>query len=166
MNRGRLEPIAQHHDVQHFDCGEASLGSFLANAALEEHQAGMSHTQVWCDDDGSVIGYYTLVPTSIGRRAHGLPRPARGSRDEVPGYLLAKLAIASPHQKKQYGAQLLVHALEAVVEAADRVGGRVVYVEAGGNDAFRFYERADFTPIEQSYGLWMSIETARLALRA
>lgn len=125
----------------------------------------MSHTEVWCTDDGVVVGYYTLTPAQITARAHGVPRPARGSRDSVPGFLIAKLAVSSSHQNHGHGSRLLVHALESIVVAADRVGGRVIYVEAGGNDAHRFYVRADFNEIEQSYGLWMSVETARLALR-
>lgn len=58
--------------------------------------------------------------------------------------LLAKLALDRSMQGEGLGSELLVVALETIVEAARRVGGKVVVVDAIDDEAAAFYERHDF----------------------
>jgi ribosomal protein S18 acetylase RimI-like enzyme len=58
--------------------------------------------------------------------------------------LLAKLALDRSVQGQGLGSELLVVALETIVEAARRVGGKVMVVDAIDEAAAAFYERHDF----------------------
>jgi ribosomal protein S18 acetylase RimI-like enzyme len=79
--------------------------------------------------------------------------------------LLAKLALDSSVQGRGLGAELLVAALELIVVAARRVGGRVVVVDAIDDPARSFYERHDFERLPgQPYRLVMKLSSAAKAL--
>ncbi len=61
--------------------------------------------------------------------------------------LLAKLALERRLQGHGLGSELLVVALRTIVEAARRVGGRFVVVDAIDAAAVRFYEHHDFVAV-------------------
>jgi len=63
------------------------------------------------------------------------------------------------------GTQLLLDAVERIVEAADRAGGRVIVVDAIDAEAHRFYGHHGFRAIEHSNRLVMKLSTARAILR-
>ncbi|MEO6627847.1 MAG: GNAT family N-acetyltransferase, partial [Aquihabitans sp.] len=93
------------------------------------------------------------------------PRLARGAPQQIPAILLAKLALHSSIQGRGLGAELLVEALNTIVTAARRAGGRVVLVDAINEDARAFYEHHDFQPLPgQSQRLVMKLSTAAKAL--
>ncbi|MGQ0826011.1 MAG: GNAT family N-acetyltransferase [Actinomycetota bacterium] len=72
------------------------------------------------------------------------PAVGRGSPDQIPALLLARLALDREHHGRGLGAQLLVDALELIVDNARRVGGRLVVVDAIDDGAGKFYERHGF----------------------
>jgi predicted N-acetyltransferase YhbS len=57
---------------------------------------------------------------------------------------LAKLALDKGSQESGLGRELLVRALERIVEVAKEAGGRLVVVDAIDDDAASFYEHHDF----------------------
>ena len=65
------------------------------------------------------------------------------------------------------GAELLIHALDTVIAAARRAGGRVVLVDAIDDNARKFYERHDFHLLPgHDRRLVMKLSTAAKALGA
>ena len=58
--------------------------------------------------------------------------------------ILAKLALDRRFQRKGLGAELLVRALERIVEAAKQAGGKLVVVDAIDDETATFYEHHDF----------------------
>lgn len=160
-----LEPITEEHDLAAFDCGEASLDNYLRREARSAHASGETRTHVWAaPETGKVLAYFTLMPTMVV--SADLPRSFRLSgRKQMPGYLIAKLALDASLRGKGLGPELLLDALATVVTAADAVGGRVIVVDSlEDNKVHAFYLRADFIAIDGSYRLWMSVATAREAL--
>ena len=161
-----LETLTDEHDVSSFECGEESMDAWLRNAARTGQRSGMSQTHVWARPDRTVCGYFSIAPTSV--IPDGLSTRERGRGDKpLPGYLLAKLALASDlrGQSPPIGPLLLIDALTTIVEAADRVGGRLVVVDALNEAAHRFYQSADFRPIEGTNRLVAKVSTVRSALR-
>ena len=59
---------------------------------------------------------------------------------------------------------MLLDALERIVDAADRAGGRVIVVDAIDDTAHRFYSHHDFRAIRHSNRLVMKLATAAAIL--
>ena len=90
---------------------------------------------------------------------------ARGAPRQIPAILSAKLALDSTMHGRGLGAGLLVHALDTVLAAARRAGGRVVLVDAIDDEAREFYEHHDFQQLpRQPRRLVMKLSTAAKAL--
>jgi GNAT superfamily N-acetyltransferase len=90
-----------------------------------------------------VIAYYSLAPHLVLRERRP-KRVGRGSPDEIPSILLARLAVVETLQQQGVGKMLLADALARVVHTLEIVGGRLVVVDAVDERAARFYERHGF----------------------
>ncbi len=156
--------LSDEHDAAGFDCGNRVLDLWLQDQALRAERAGVSATTVWTPaGEQRVVAYHSIAPTLLRREQLPSPRIAAGC-SEVPGFLLGRLALDSSLQGKRLGSQLLLDALEVVVAAGDRGGGRVIVVDAIDDVALAFYEHHDFVRVGDSRRLVMKISTARRAL--
>lgn len=156
--------ITEDHDTSAFDCGQESLNQWLAGQAVRAAQAGVSATTVWTPPhDQHVVAFYSIAPTVL--RRNELPsRSMTGGYTTIPGYLLGRLALDRKLQGQGLGSQLLLDALERIVSASDRGGGRVIVVDAIDEGAAAFYEHHDFQPITGTDRLVMKVATARAAV--
>ena len=106
-------------------------------------------------EDGSVAGCFAVAPHTIDR--DDLPRSqGRGAPRQIPAVLLAKLAIDRRLQGQRLGSELLVVALTTIVDAARRVGGKMVVVDGIDEAAVRFYILNDAT----DPGAWIDRPTS------
>lgn len=156
----RFERISDKHSVDAFRCGNTDLDDWLVGAALNSDRSGTARVYLWLGHSGEVIGYFAITPHTI--RREGLPRSvARGSPDVIPGFLLARLAVAESAQGRGNGGRLLVEALRTTLEATRVGGGRVIVVDAIDDHAHTFYEHFGFKPIPETGGrLVMKASTA------
>lgn len=154
------QALTDDHDVSQFDSGNDSLDQWLQRDARRAHGAGISRTTVWtAANDRAVVAYHAIAPTQIARI--DLPsRSLSGGYSQVPGYLIGRLALDKSLHGQGLGTQLLLDALERIVEAAERAGGRVILVDAIDDAAHRFYRHHDFHAIEKSNRLVMKLATA------
>jgi GNAT superfamily N-acetyltransferase len=158
------QSLTEGHDASHFDSGNDSLNRWLAREALRAHRAGISRTTVWTSPgDRSVVAYHAIAPTQVARI--DLPtRSLSAGYSHVPGYLIGRLALDRTLHGQGLGTQLLLDALERIVEAADRAGGRVIVVDAIDDAAHRFYVHHGFHAIEGSDRLVIKLATAAAIL--
>ncbi|MGF1617053.1 MAG: GNAT family N-acetyltransferase [Acidimicrobiia bacterium] len=147
----RLERITEHHSVSSFRCGNADLDNWLAESALNSDRSGTARVYVWLDELGEANGYFAIAPHTL-RRERLPPSVARGSPHAIPGYLLARLAVAESLQGRGNGGRLLVEALRTTLEAIRVGGGRVIVVDAIDDHAHNFYEHFGFKPIPETGG--------------
>lgn len=141
----RIEPLADDHDLEPCRCGHASLDAWLCEHAHTATRQG-TRTYVLLEGDADVVaGYFAIAPHLLERDA-ARRRIGRGAPDRVPAILLAKLAVREDLQGRGLGADLLIHALTTILNAARSAGGRVVVVDAIDDDAAGFYRAHDFTP--------------------
>jgi len=158
----RVGPLADH-DLSAFGCGNAALDDWLRRHARTATGQG-TRTYVLVDEDDLVVGYFALAPHLLVRD-DAPPRLARGAPHQIPAILLAKFALDSTIQGRGLGAELLVRALDTVLVAARRAGGRVVLVDAIDDEARAFYEHHDFQSLpSQPQRLVMKLSTAAKAL--
>lgn len=146
MSYRQPEPLARHHRLEDFRCGEAALDEWLTRHARAAHAAGSARVFVTTLDDAeTVVGYYALAAAQVApeeateRVRKGQP-PARG----IPAVLLARLAVHEAHQGVGLGQSLLRDVLRRCVAAAESIGARVLLVHAKHERAKAWYLRFGF----------------------
>jgi predicted N-acetyltransferase YhbS len=138
------EPLADHHEIQEFKSGEASLDDWLRRRARANQKSGASRTYVVCEQE-RVIGYYALasgavtVESASGRLRRNMPDP-------IPVVVLARLAVDHGWQGKGLGRALFRDAAHRVMNAADAIGIRGIVVHAISEEAKKFYLALGFDP--------------------
>jgi GNAT superfamily N-acetyltransferase len=154
------QPLTQDHDVSQFGSGNESLDRWLQREALRAHRAGISRTTVWTTpDDRAVVAYHAIAPTQLAR-VDLASRSLSAGYSQIPGYLIGRLALDQTLHGQGPGTQLLLDALERIVNAAARAGGRVIVVDAIDDAAHRFYRHHGFRAVEHSNRLVMKLATA------
>ncbi|HVR79941.1 MAG TPA: GNAT family N-acetyltransferase [Acidimicrobiia bacterium] len=158
----RVEPLGDH-DVEGFRCGFGELDDWLIRHARTATGQG-TRTYVMVDVENSVVGYFAISPHLL-ERDEAPSRIARGAPQQISAILLAKLALDHSHQGSGLGSELLVFALSTIVDAARRVGGRLVVVDAINEEARRFHQHHDFQPLPgNEHRLIMKLSTTAKAL--
>ncbi len=136
------QPLAPHHQVDAFACGEPSLDDWLKRRATGNQVSGASRTYVVCTGD-VVIGYYCLAAGALGHAdAPGTLR--RNRPDPIPVMVLGRLAIHKDHHQAGLGTALLRDALQRTLQAAEIAGVAALLVHALSEDAKRFYRSRGF----------------------
>jgi GNAT superfamily N-acetyltransferase len=140
-----IEKLRRDHDLTQFDCGNATLNTWLRKYAWTNQQADSAKTYVALAGN-LVVGYYALTTGSVHK--HESPeRIAKGLANHPIGVvLLARLAIDSRQQGKGLGKAPLFDALTRIEEAADIVAVRAVMVHAIDEEVRRFYAHFEFEP--------------------
>jgi GNAT superfamily N-acetyltransferase len=160
------EAIARKHDRESFDCGDAELNDFLRRYARQGHEQGGAKTFLAIrDDDGGVIGFYSLAPATLSyARTPGIVRKGL-AQHEVPGFRLARLATDRRVQGQGLGGILLMAAGRRCLRAAVEVGGVMLVIDAKNDRAARWYQSYGAIPLVDTPGcLVLPLATIRQAL--
>jgi GNAT superfamily N-acetyltransferase len=161
----RIEPLTDGHNLDAFACGHPSLDAWLREHA---HRATRQGTRTYLlieDETEVVVGYFAIAPHLI-ERDETPRRIGRGAPRQIPAILLAKLALHERLHGQGLGAELLVHALTAIVTAARAAGGGVIVVDAIDDNAASFYRAHDFEPTPTNpHRLILKLSTVAKALR-
>lgn len=143
----RPEPLARHHELDEFACGEPALDEWLKQHARAANASGSARVFVVTTDDdkATVVGYYALAAAQV-QPAEATERAKKGqpSRRPVPAVLLARLAVDQRHQGTGLGRSLLQDVLLRCVAAADAIGVRALLVHAKHERAKAWYEQYGF----------------------
>jgi GNAT superfamily N-acetyltransferase len=135
------------HHVETFSCGEESLDRWLRAYAGQSQHRDTARTFVTAEPDGTVAGYYTLVAAQVEHaQATASVRRGLSRHFPIPVALLARLAVATPHQGTGLGRSLLLDALQRVLRASDELAIRAVTVDALDERASSFYRTFGFEP--------------------
>jgi predicted GNAT family N-acyltransferase len=156
--------LEEHHKLGEFDCEVPSLNEWLSAQAIRAKVSGTAKTYVWLESESDrVVAYYSITPHQVQRAevSSGLS----GGVTTIPAYLLARLALDRAQHGKGLGGQLLLDALERVVEAANVASGRLLVVDAIDDQAAAFYRRYHLQPVKDNpRRLVIKIATVRKAL--
>jgi GNAT superfamily N-acetyltransferase len=105
------------HDLKSFDCGKASMNTFLSNFAEKHSKLGLSRTyvlpQIIETVKAPIAAYFTLASSNVAREK--IPAKQRLPSYPVPVVLLARLAVDKKHKGKGLGSKTLVQALREAV---------------------------------------------------
>lgn len=145
MNLHAPEPLAAHHTLTAFDCGEPSLNDWLRRRAAANQASGATRTFVCTDATRQAVAYYALASSAIAP-AVAPGRFRRNMPDPIPVVVLARLAIDRQHQGQGLGRALFQDAARRVIHAADAIGLRGLLVHALSEEAKAFYLKLGFDP--------------------
>ncbi|MGO4438933.1 GNAT family N-acetyltransferase [Rhizobium sp. RAF56] len=163
------EAIGKQHDRKSFDCGDPELNDFLQRYARQSHDLGGSKTFLAIDDaDGqSILGFYSLAPTSI--EPEKVPAAIRQGlgRHEVPGFRLTRLAVVLALQGQGLGGQFVLAAGRRCLRAAMEVGGVVMAIDAKNDRVAEWYKTLGAHQlIDSPHSLVLPLATIAAALEA
>jgi GNAT superfamily N-acetyltransferase len=137
-------PLADHHQLDDFSSGEASLDDWLKRRARANQASGASRTFVVCDGE-KVGGYYAVASGAV--TIESVPgRFGRNMPDPVPVAILARLAVHEAYQGRGLGRALFRDGARRVAQAADAIGIRGIVVHAISENARKFYLALGFDP--------------------
>lgn len=142
----RVESLGDHHDLTTFECGKPELDAWLRDHARTATGQG-TRTYVLVDASDQVVAYFAIAPHTIDRESLS-KKAGRGAPQHIPAILLAKLALAESLHGRHLGSELLIAALDTIVEAARRAGGKFVVVDAIEEEAAEFYARHEFDAMQ------------------
>ena len=138
----RPEPLARHHALDDFACGEPALDAWLVKHARAANASDTARVFVVTTDDEpqAVVGYYAVAAAQV-ESASATERARKGqpSLRPVPAVLLARLAVDVRYQGAGLGRSLLQDVLLRCVEAAATIGVRVLLVHAKNERAKAWY---------------------------
>jgi GNAT superfamily N-acetyltransferase len=155
----RIERLAEHHPRAAFESGNDALDTWFREHAYVAQRQDTARTFVLIDDDGQIVGYYSLAMGGVESIDAPRPRTRGLPRFPVPIVLLARLAIAQRFQGQGLGMGLLFEALHRGALAAEHAAARLIAVDPIDNRARAFYLRWGFQPVESDSGGRMFIRT-------
>src|SRR5450759_3477040 len=145
-----IRRLAEHDEVENFDCGDQPLNNYLQRYAWtkqEKISIGVSYVAVDEDAPRTVLGYFTLAMASVPRDTfpkkyvRGLPPY------DLPLILLARLAVDHRFSGRGLGHALISEALRISMRVSDEVGCRCIITDAY-RDRVSWYSRYGFVPID------------------
>lgn len=135
------ESLNRSHNLGDFDCGNQQLNEWLKHRALR-NQPNFSQTYV-AIQNSKVIAFYALAAGSIFRAE--IPKGiVRNSPNEIPIFLLARIAVDLNCQGKGIGRVLLKEAVLRCISAQQHVGAAALKVVAKNEVGIEFYKSNGF----------------------
>lgn len=136
-------PLSDGHRLDDFQCASLELTKWLINRARKNHRDGASRCFVVCDEQQDVIGYYALAAGAVSHeRVPGSVK--RNMPDPIPVAVLGRLAVHTDWTRKGIGQGLLKDAVQRTLQAAQRMGIRVLLCHAIDEQAKAFYLKHGF----------------------
>jgi len=161
-----VERLSSKYQLAAFNSGVKQLENWLKSHALENQNRDLSRTFVLAEDDGSVIGYYSLTMGGV-RRQQLPPRYGRGLPDvDIGMVLLGRLAVDVRWQGQGLGRDLLVDAVLQAVAAGDHAAARFIAVDPIDEAARAFYQHFGFrdVPGDERHRLFLRLDEIRASL--
>ena len=142
-------PLAEHHGIGTFACGDADIDRFLHEQARAEQALRLSQIYVSADTQDAVLAYFTLSPLTVrvepALLAHlgidTVPYPA------ISGFLLGRLGVHKRLQHRGIGEALVTRAAQLAKMEAEVVGGVFLAVDPKTEQLVSWYSRQDFVTL-------------------
>lgn len=158
-----------------FSSGVHPLDDYFRRHALSNSTQGVGRVYVLrpnpseAADLPSVIGFYTLSMAQLESSLAGPIIQQSMPRYPMPVALIGRLAVDRRARGLGMGEQLLLDALQRIVDASSLLGCIGIIVDAKNEDAERFYAKYDFVslpPPSWPRRMFLPIGTARDALES
>ncbi|HMG44374.1 MAG TPA: hypothetical protein VK611_23780 [Acidimicrobiales bacterium] len=134
------EPLADHHELDGFECRSSEQTEWLRRYARQSASTGTTKVFVVTGTESpAVVAYYGWCMAQLSTIA-APARLRRGTgRYPQPVALLARLGVGVSHEGRGLGAGLLQDVFARLVELSDDIGCRGLLVHAESTEARDFY---------------------------
>lgn len=154
--------IEKKHKRSEFNCGYPELNQYLSRYARQNHLKGVNRAFVATSvaTPLKIDGYYTISSGTIDFVS--FPESARKNLPNypIPAALIGRLAVDLSCQGQGLGQELLVDALQRIVQASQQLGIYAVRVDAIDEKAKQFYLKYEFIPfVDTSLSLFLPLKT-------
>jgi hypothetical protein len=95
----QFESITASQDYLEFDCGNEELNKFLAKRAQTEEAQRLSKTKIVTNENGEIVGFYTIAPAVIAKESLEKNDAREVSYAEVPAIRIGRLAIDKKYHR-------------------------------------------------------------------
>jgi GNAT superfamily N-acetyltransferase len=140
----RIESLRRSHPRRAFSCDGAGVDDWLRTKALQQQDKRLSVTRVLLNDDGKIVGFYTLATGQIDfgdlppQMVKHLPQRA------LPVAVLAWLGVDHDYHRQGWGRLLLAQALRDCYESGRTFAFVAVILDCIDDKAGAFYRKWDF----------------------
>lgn len=136
------------HQRGEFDCGETALDEWLRRYAGQNRRGNTAAVWVITESNQTVVCYATLSMTSVDRSSS--PKPlSRVAPQQIPALLIGRLATDTRVAGLGLATEMVKHILATAVELNIKAACRAVVVTALSANAFRWWQRFGFEPIDR-----------------
>jgi GNAT superfamily N-acetyltransferase len=149
MFSGDIQPLSAEHGRRSFTCGVDALDDYLRRFARQHAAANISRTFV-ATDGVEIYGFYSLTMSAIRKANLPAKYANRFPNFPLPVACLARLAVASRHQRQGLGELLLADALQRCLRLSTEIGMIGVIVDAKDEKDRGWYERYEFERLPDS----------------
>lgn len=138
------------HDRDSFDCGESELNTFIHTQAAKHMQAGISRTMVLSgtapllNQKYPICAFYSVAPSSIGRKTLPASLAKKLPHYPIPVFLLAQLAVHKEFHGNGLGKVSLIKALEYLWAVNAHMRAYAIVVDCLTDSAQGFYQKFGF----------------------
>lgn len=134
------------HDREAFNCGVASLDTYLRQQAGQHQRDGIAttHVLVGTEAPARILGYVSLAAAQAELDDLASADRKRLPHYPVPAVRVGRLAVADSHRGKGYGELLLGHAVNTALRLRSELGVRLLIVDALNRRVADFYRAYGF----------------------
>jgi GNAT superfamily N-acetyltransferase len=154
------------HDRAAFSCGVPALDTWFHHRAGQDEKRNVARVFAAIDDQGTVVGFYSLSSFTITiadlppEQAKRLPR-----YDAIPAALIGRLARHQNVRGEGVGDLLLADAVRRVIGASGSLAVFAIVVDAIDERAAQFYRDFGFAPFpSRPLRLFMPLSEAAAAV--
>ena len=159
-----VKDIGSKAKLKEFDCGNVHLNEFLVRYAAKNDELGIGRTFVSADENGTVLGYFTLATAQVSYQEIPEDFRCRLPRYPIPALRLARLAVDKRFQGEGLGKKLLSLVFMKAVQVADITGLYLIIVDAKESSK-SFYKKYGFLKLfDGDLSYFMPIDTVRRAM--
>jgi len=143
-----INALNKDHLRKTFDCGEASLNTYLQRYARQNIKNRINRVFIASpvDSNKTIVGYYTLSAGSIRADDLSLTQKHRLPNHPIPVALLGRLAVDKQYQGQRLGSILLADAVQRVEQASEVLAVYAIVVDALNPSVAEFYQGFGFIP--------------------
>lgn len=146
FHRPTLLDSDKHHRDE-FTSEETTLDEWLRQYAGQNRRGNTAAVWVITDANHNVVCYATLSMTAVDRSASP-KRLGKGAPRQIPALLIGRLATDARVAGLGLGIEIVKHILATAAELNIKAACRAVVVTALNADAFRWWQRFGFEPLD------------------
>jgi hypothetical protein len=161
-----IEWLRQTHPRDKFSCGHETVDDWLRTKAWQSQKKQLSATKVLIDNQGQIVGYYTLSSGQIDFSELPPNEAKQLPRRQLPVAVLPWLGVNRQYHRQGLGERLLGQALRDCYVASKTFPFVAIVLDCVDDNAKTFYLTFDFQELpSHPFKLYLSAKALSAILK-